>query len=177
MSILDLVLLGLFLIAGFNGYRKGLIGQAASLAGLILGIWGAIHFSDFTANFLTENFSMNSKYLSLISFGITFAIILVAAHLIGFLVEKIFDLAFLGIVNSLLGVVFGVLKTALIISVLIVLLSGASTKLKIIPDDFGSNSLLYGPVKRLAPSIFPYLNFNELKETIQTKINTVKEGS
>lgn len=175
MSIIDLILIGLFILAGFNGYKKGFIGQAASLVGLVLGIWGAIHFSDFTANFLTEQFSFTSKYLPLISFAITFVVILVAVHFIGSLVEGLFNLAFLGIVNSLLGVVFGVLKTALIISVILVLLGSVSHRIKIIPDDFGSKSLFYGPVKRLAPSIFPYLKFEELKESIESKFKVLKD--
>lgn len=175
MSIIDIVLVGLFILAGFNGYKKGFIGQAAALAGLILGIWGAIHFSDFTATFLSEQFSFNSKYLPLIAFAITFVGILIAVHFLGVLVEGLFSLAFLGIINSLLGVVFGVLKTALILSVLLVLLGNVSNKEKIIPADFGSNSMFYGPIKRLAPTIFPSLNFNEIKETIEGKFDPIKE--
>ncbi|HOP03508.1 MAG TPA: CvpA family protein [Tenuifilaceae bacterium] len=175
MSIIDLVLIGLFLIAGFNGYKKGVIDQAATLAGLVLGIWGAIHFSDFTANFLAEQFSFTSQYMPLISFAITFVVILVGVHFIGALVEKIISLAFLGIVNSLLGVVFGVLKTALILSVILVLLGNISHRIKVIPDDFGSKSMLYGPVKRLAPAIFPYLKFEDIKKSIESKFQPTEE--
>jgi len=175
MSIIDLVLVGLFILAGFNGYKKGFIGQAAGLAGLVLGIWGAIHFSDLTANFLKEQFSFNSNYLPLISFAVTFVAILIAVHFIGALVEGVFKLAFLGIINSLLGVVFGVLKTALILSVILVLLGNISHRIKVIPDDFGSNSLFYNPIKKLAPSIFPYLNFEELKESIESKFTPTEE--
>lgn len=175
MSIIDLILVILFLIAGFNGYKKGLVGQAAGLIGLVLGIWGAIHFSDFTATFLSEQFSFNSKYLPLISFALTFVVILIAVHFVGKLVEGLINLAFLGIVNSLLGIVFGVLKTALILSVILVLLGNISHRIKIIPDDFGSKSIFYGPIKRLAPSIFPYLNFEDLKQSIESKLKTIKE--
>jgi membrane protein required for colicin V production len=90
-------------------------------------------------------------------------------------VEGVFKLAFLGIVNSLLGVVFGVLKTALILSVILVLLGSISHRIKVIPDDFGSNSLFYGPVKRLAPSIFPYLKFEELKQSVESKFKPLKD--
>jgi membrane protein required for colicin V production len=175
MSIIDLVLIGLFLIAGFSGYKKGFIDQAATLAGLVLGIWGAIHFSDLTATFMAEQFSFTSKYMPLISFAITFAVILVGVHFIGALVEKIISLAFLGIVNSLLGVVFGVLKTALILSVILVIFGSISERIKIIPDDFGSKSMLYGPVKRLAPAIFPYLKFEDLKHSIESKFKQPEE--
>jgi membrane protein required for colicin V production len=175
MSILDIILVGLFILAGFNGYRRGLIGQAASLAGLVIGIWGAIHFSDFTANFLIENFSFKTKYLPLIAFAITFAVLVVAVHFVGILAEKIFDMAFLGLANSLLGVVFGVLKTALILSVVLLLLGKISDKVKIIPDNFGEKSLFYKPIEKLAPAIFPYLNFEEIKSTLEETFVPKKE--
>lgn len=175
MSILDIILLVLFVFAGFNGYKKGFIGQAAGLAGLLVGIWGAIHFSDFTANLLTEHFNLNSQYLPLIAFAITFAALVVAVHFVGILAENIIKLAFLGLANSLLGVVFGVLKTALILSVVLLLLGKVSDRVKIIPDNFGENSLFYGPVKRLAPTIFPYLNFDEIKSTIEDTFKTKPE--
>jgi membrane protein required for colicin V production len=167
MSILDIVLLVLFIFAGFNGYRKGFIGQAAGLAGLLVGIWGAIHFSDFTAKLLAEHLSLTSQYLPLIAFAVTFAALVVAVHFVGVIAENIIKLAFLGLANSILGVIFGVLKTALILSVILLLLGKVSDRVRIIPDNFGENSLFFGPVERLAPSIFPYLNFDEIKSTIE----------
>lgn len=175
MTILDIVLIALFIFAGFNGYKKGLIGQAAGLVGLLLGIWGAIHFSDFTAGLITEHFSFNSAYLPLIAFAITFAAIVVGVHFVGKLAEGIINLAFLGLANKLLGVAFGVLKTALILSVILLLLGKVSERVRIIPDDFGQESMLYGPVERLAPSIFPYLNFEEIKHKVQDTFTVQKE--
>lgn len=174
MSILDIILLVLFLYAGFNGYNKGIIRQAAGLVGLLVGIWGAIHFSDFTASLLIEHFSLTSEYLPLIAFAITFVGIIIAVHFIGLLAEGIVNLAFLGLANSILGVVFAVLKTALILSVILLLLGKVSDKVKIIPDNLGEKSLFYAPIERLAPSIFPYLNFAEIKSSLE-EFNPVKK--
>ena len=142
MSILDIILLAFFIYAGFKGFRKGFVVQAAGLVGLIIGIWGAIRFSGFTVSFLTEQFSITTKYLPLIAFAITFAALVVAIHFIGILVEGIINLALLGVVNKLLGVVFGILKMALIFSVILLLIDKVNDKVKIIPDDFGEKSFL-----------------------------------
>ncbi|MDD2550577.1 MAG: CvpA family protein [Bacteroidales bacterium] len=175
MTILDIVLLVVFIFAGFNGYKKGLIAQAAGLIGLLLGIWGAIHFSDFTANLMVEQWSFSSPYLPLISFAITFVIILVGVYFIGKIAEGIVNLAFLGIINKLLGLVFGVLKTALIFSVILLLLGKLSSRVKVVPDNFGEDSFLYGPVERLAPSIFPYLNFEGIKDKVEDTFTPDKQ--
>lgn len=175
MSILDIILIAVFIFAGFNGYKKGLIGQAAGLVGLLLGIWGAIHFSDFTAGLIMDLFSFNSPYMPLIAFAVTFVAIVVGIHFLGALAEGIVNLAFLGLANKLLGVAFGVVKTALILSVILLLLGKVSDRVRVIPDDFGKNSLLYGPVERLAPSIFPYLNFDEIKEKVEETFSVSKD--
>jgi membrane protein required for colicin V production len=175
MSVLDIILLVLFIFAGFNGYKKGFIGQAAGLAGLLVGIWGAIHFSDYTAKLLAEHLSLTSQYMPLIAFAVTFAALVVAVHFVGVLAENVIKLAFLGMANTILGVIFGVLKTALILSVILLLVGKVSDRIKIIPDNFGENSLFYGPVERLAPSIFPYLNFEEIKSTIEETFTSKSE--
>lgn len=175
MSYIDIILLVIFVIAGFNGYKTGFVRQVASLAGLLLGIWGAIHFSEFTANFLVENFEIKTKYLSIISFALTFVVILIAVHFLGELVTKIFDLAMLGFANSLLGVVFGVIKTILVLSVLLVLADKFSDKVRILPSNLEERSLFYKPIKNVAPAIFPYLHFEEIQSKLKETFSNEEE--
>jgi len=173
MSIIDIVLIGIFIFAGFRGYQKGFVSQLASLVGLLLGIWGAIKFSDYTANLLAEHLHITTQYLPLIAFAITFGIIVIAVHFLGSLVEGLFEMAFLGFANSVLGVVFGVLKTAFILSVFLVIIEKADTKINLLPKDIEEKSLFYHPIARLAPSIFPYLNFDEIKTKLKETFDPV----
>ncbi len=175
MSFIDIILIVIFIFAGFQGYKKGFIGQLAGLAGLLLGIWGGIKFSDYTAGLLKEYFHLTTEYLPLISFAVTFFVILFAVHFIGKLVEGIFDMAFLGFANSILGVVFGVLKMAFIMSVIIVIIEKADTKVNVLPDNISEKSLFYKPVAKLAPSIFPYLNFDEIRSKLKETFNPVNK--
>ena len=173
MNFIDFILIAVFIFAGFRGYQKGFVSQFASLAGLLLGIWGAIKFSDYTAGLMSEHLHITTEYLPLIAFAITFAIIVIAIHFLGNLVEGLFELAFLGFANSILGVVFGVLKTAFILSVILVILDKTDTKIKILPKDISQKSLFYHPIERLAPSIFPDLNFDEIKTKLKDTFDPV----
>ncbi len=167
MSLIDIILIAIFIIAGFHGYKKGLVSQFASLAGLLLGIWGALKFSNFTAGLLTKNFHLTTEYLHLIAFGVTFIGIVIIVHFIGKAVEGLFELAFLGYANSILGVVFGVLKMAFILSVFLIIIEKTNTKVNVLPDNIAEKSIFYRPVVRLAPSIFPDLNFDEIKTKLK----------
>lgn len=175
MSFIDIILIVLFILAGFHGYQKGFVNQLASFVGLILGIWCAIKFSDYTAGILTEHLHLTTEYLPLIAFAVTFLIVVIVVHFIGNLVDGLFELAFLGFANSILGVVFGVLKTAFILSVILIIMEKADTKINVLPKDIAEKSLFYRPIAHLAPSIFPDLNFDEiktkLKETFEPVVN------
>jgi membrane protein required for colicin V production len=173
MSFIDIILIAIFIAAGFSGYKKGFVSQLASLAGLLLGIWGAIKFSSLTAEFLSHYIS--SEYLNLIAFSITFCIIVVIVHFIGVAVEGIFDMAFLGFANSILGVVFGVLKTAFILSIVIVIIDKTSPKYNPLPKDISEKSIFYRPISRLAPSIFPSLKFDEIKTKLKETLTPDKK--
>ena len=54
MGFID-VILGLLLVYGlYKGFRNGLILEIASIAALIAGIYGAIHFSYIAAGYLSQ---------------------------------------------------------------------------------------------------------------------------
>lgn len=175
MIIVDIILVAVFILAGFAGYKKGFVAEFASLAGLLLGILGAIKFSDYTADLLRENFNITTQYLGLIAFAITFFVIVLLVHLLGKIVEGIFEMAFLGFANSILGVVFGVLKTAFILSVVLVILEKADIKMNFLPKDIAEKSLFYRPIQRLAPAVFPDLNFDEIKAKLKETFDPVNK--
>ncbi|MGM0497091.1 MAG: CvpA family protein, partial [Bacteroidota bacterium] len=146
MNVIDLVFLILLLWSAYKGFRKGFILQLSTLAALLLGIFGAIKFSDFTATLLTENFEISNQYIHIIAFAVTFIVIVIAVHLIAKLIEKLIQAIALGFINRLLGVVFGVAKVAFIISIILVLVNKANDKYNFLPEENTEKSLLYQPL-------------------------------
>jgi membrane protein required for colicin V production len=153
--------------AAYKGFSKGFINQAASLVALLAGILGAIKFSGFTAEVLTSEFDIKTQYLSLIAFAITFIGIVVAVHFVARMVDKLLSAAALGFVNRLAGLLFGLIKTAFIISVLLVILNNADKKLNFLPREKIEESYLYQPLSAFAPMIFPYLQFDQIRNPIE----------
>jgi len=83
MNYIDLVLVIILIIAAFQGFQKGFIVELASLAALILGIWGAIKFSDWTAGFITKTTGFHSDNMNTIAFVLTFIAIVILIHILG----------------------------------------------------------------------------------------------
>lgn len=167
MNTIDLVFAILLLWAAYRGYSKGFIVQLATLAALLLGILGAVMFSDFTSGLIIKKFEVSGQYLPIISFALTFIAIVIAVHILAKALNKLIDAIALGIINRLLGVLFSVLKIAFIVSIILVLINKADNKYNFIPNETKEKSLLYRPLSNFAPMIFPYLNFDKLKESFE----------
>lgn len=157
MSIIDIVLGALLLFGLIRGAMKGLFVEVASLVALVLGVYGAIHFSGFAAGFLESKVDWNEKTINIVAFAITFVIIVLAISLAGKALTKLADFAALGILNKLLGGVFGALKIGLILSVLLIVFNKLNNTLPFMEKEDLEESLLYEPVKSLAPLVFPNL--------------------
>jgi membrane protein required for colicin V production len=171
MNWIDATILIILILSAVSGFTNGLVKEAASLAALILGIWGAIKFSTFTAEKLYDYFDMSGKYVGVIAFLVTFGIIVVIIHFIGNLADKVIHAVSLGFVNRLLGIGFGLLKSVLIMSVFFVILNAIDARKPFLPRDRIEESKFYNPISDFAPMIFPIIgeggfnrSFNRFKK-------------
>ncbi|WP_425076233.1 CvpA family protein [Psychroserpens sp. S379A] len=163
MTVIDIILGALLLFGLIRGFMKGLFVEVASLVALIAGVYGAIHFSNFAAEFLNSKLDWDEKYINIVAFAITFVIIVLTIALAGKALTKLANFAALGILNKLLGGVFGALKIGLILSILLIVFDNMNDTIPFADEDDLENSILYEPVKGLAPMLFPSI-LNKGKE-------------
>jgi membrane protein required for colicin V production len=155
MNVFDIVIT-VFLLFGFvRGIMKGLFIEIASLVALIGGVWGSIHFSYFIGDFLKESVSWSEKQISLAAFAITFILIIVVVSLLGKFLTKLADLAALGLINKAFGGVFGLVKIGLVLSIVFIFFDRMNSTISFIDKETLEESILYKPVKSIAPTIFP----------------------
>lgn len=170
MSVLDIILGALILFGLVRGFMKGLFVEVASLVALVAGVYGAIHFSNFAAEFLVEKVNWNEKTINITAFAITFVVIVLAIALAGKALTKLADFAALGIINKLFGGFFGGLKIALVLSVLLIVFDRMNSKIPFASDEDLEESILYKPVKSLVPMILPsILNTEEDDSSIMNQ--------
>ncbi len=157
MSVLDIIFLVLLLFGLINGFRNGLFVEVASLVALVAGVYGAIHFSNFAADFLMSKVDWNEKTVNITAFAITFIVIVLVISLAGKALTKLANFAALGILNKLLGGVFGILKIAVILSVILIIFDSMNKTLPFTDKEDLEDSMLYNPIKSLVPTIFPVI--------------------
>jgi len=100
---------------------------------------------------------------------VAFVAIVIIVHLVAFLVEKLVKAVALSFVNRLLGMAFGLLVSAFVISMILWPINEVNEQKQIIKPERIEGSLLYKPLSALAPAIFPYLKKEEWKEYVPKK--------
>ena len=179
MNWIDLFIVVILIIAIVRGFTDGLVREVAALAALIFGIWGAIKFSSFTAGKLYEWFDMTGQYVGIISFLITFGVIVIVIHFIGIVADKIIDAASIGFMNRLLGILFGFFKSVLILSVFFVILNAIDTRRPFLPEEAIEQSKFFNPIADIAPAIFPVIGeggYNRSFERFKKKPDEEKKS-
>ncbi len=155
MEIIDIILGALLIYGLVRGFMKGFFIEVASLLSLLIGLYGAIHFSYFVADWLKLKVAWDAKYIQAAAFAITFLIILVLVSIVGKLLTKIIDAAQLGILNKIAGAVFGAAKIGMILSVIINIFGKMNDTITFVKQETLDNSILYQPTKSFAPTLFP----------------------
>lgn len=159
MSInpIDLVLSLVLGYGCFQGFRKGLLVEMASLIALILGLWGAFLFADWAKIFLQSYLNIKPIILSALSYLIVFVGIVLSISLVAKIVTKIINLVALGLINRLLGGFFGILKIGLVLSALLYLIHRLNFLITLIDPALLESSFLYDPILSLGQFFFDWI--------------------
>lgn len=169
MNWIDCSLLAIFCFAALRGFTRGFILELCGLIGLVLGIWGAIHFHHRLANWL----GIQDRHEA-ISFLITVLVILVAVHFLGVALTKVIEAAELSLPNKLGGTLLGAVRAAFSLSVLLNVLSAGSDRGLTLLTEPLQDSALAPALRSFAPAIIP-----ELGETkwVRKAIEALEHGA
>ena len=102
--MIDIIFVVLLIIAIIKGIRKGLVVAIFSIIAYIIGIAAALKLSAVVAVHLQKNITLSLKWLPFISFALVFFVVVILVNWSGKLIEKTFEMAFMGWANRIAGV-------------------------------------------------------------------------
>ena len=175
MNWLDLIIILVLLGGVASGYKNGFVGEIASLAGLILGIWGAIKLSWWTADLL-EGFGLSFSLMPVVAFIITFLIITIIMQIVAGLVNNLLETLAMNWINKIAGIVAGIFKAALFVSVILLVFDAIDERNRIIPEKVQGKSLLYEPMSELVPTLLPFLKLEDLRRAGKEEDKLLKQS-
>ena len=160
MGFLDIVLLAMLIIGLASGFMRGFFVELASLVALIAGVYGAFHFSNYAVAFFEERVDWDENTVNIVALVSTFLIIVLVISLAGKALTKIADFAMLGLLNKIMGAIFGCLKVAVTLSVFLIVLDKLNANILFVKEEDKVASVLYRPLKSVVPTIFPNVIVN-----------------
>ncbi len=120
----DYAIIGIILISTFISLVRGFVKEALSLGGWILAFWVSMSFSAPLSRLLRSGIDDPSLRL-IVAFIILFVLSLIATSVINFFISKLVQRTGLTGTDRFLGMIFGFLRGALMVSIL-VLFAGMS---------------------------------------------------
>ena len=157
MNLLDIILLILLIPGTIRGISRGFLEQAVTLAGIVLAGYMAYHFSEPVCNWLAQYITVSDTVLHVIGFAVMMLGVLIIVMFFAKLLTRVADMASLGWFNRVLGFVFSLAVSAVILSLIIILFDTVNTKFELVKTPILTDSVLYGHLKDLGYFVFPYL--------------------
>jgi membrane protein required for colicin V production len=117
--ILDIIVAVILILAVIRGYRQGLIVALFSLIAFIIGIAAAMKLSVVAAGYIGKAVNISDKWLPIISFVVVFLIVVLLVRLGAKFIQKTVELAMLGWVNRVGGILLNIGLYIIIFSVML----------------------------------------------------------
>ena len=119
LNYIDIILLVPLAIGLVRGLFKGFIKEVFGLLAIVLGILVSYFYADDLAAYLRTSFENAGSWLDILSYLITFSLTALAINLLAKYLTNLSKLMALGLINRLVGGLFGFLKVLLIFMLII----------------------------------------------------------
>ncbi len=167
--IIDVILIFLLILAIIKGFRQGLIVALFSMLAFIIGLAAAMKLSVVVAGYIGKAVKISDKWLPIISFAVVFLIVVLLVRLGAGFIQKTIELAMLGWVNRLGGILLYACLYVFIFSVLIFY----ADQLNFIKPETKTDSVTYSYIQPWGPKLIEGLGkiipvfkgmFNDLED-------------
>ena len=156
-TALDIVLLLCFIPALIRGAKKGFIDQLIGIATLLIGSFLSFRLSRSVSLSLAPTFpNVDIKILGILSFVLIFAIVSILLWMLGRLIEKALRATSLGWFNRLLGVLFSLVITCILLGILISLFEPLNARFSFVEPGSLDSSAVYRMIRRFSQQVLPY---------------------
>ncbi len=150
MNLIDLIIIALFGYGIIKGYNKGLIIELSSFFGIFISFFISTNLDDIISKQIVELVNINFDIVNILVFILVFLLSYSAIIFIAKGFTKLIKFVYLGLLNSLLGSLFGGLKLLLIL----IILSKIIFSFSLIPLKSLSESVLIIQLHILSEIIF-----------------------
>lgn len=159
VNYLDVILAVPLVYGLIRGFVKGFVIEAASLVGLVLGVFVASILADIAGRVITAMFTWNPMVVKIMAFILGFVIVIVLVQLLARALEKVVHFSGLGLLNRILGMVAGFFKIAFMLGIILIFVSRLSDKTSWISRETLEGSTIYSGVSAYTHKLIPHRDY------------------
>ena len=174
MNYLDVIILVPLAYVAYRGFVNGLIREVFGIVGIILAVFVAFEYMGPAAEFISPFIDLTDNSV-LITGIVLFILVLIVVRFFAWLLEQLFRLVRMGVVNKFAGFIFATLKGAIFLSAILLLLAGIGIPSEEIRDE----SELYPVIIYAAPAAYDMAAslYPGTKDFINTIEKTIEENN
>ena len=143
MTWLDIVILVPLLIGVVLGLKRGVVTELFTILSVIGGFIGAKVWAPQVSHWLQHQVNWNGTICDVLAYALLFLAIAAALTVVGSLISRLLKAIKLGVVNRLLGALFGAGKWILIMFVVVFCVDKIDQTFHILKADLKSKSVVY----------------------------------
>lgn len=171
MIFFDILTIGVLIWMVINGIKNGLVAQIFSLLGIIAGVALAIGYGDEVGS----AFGFAPQYTAVAGFLIILFTTLIVATLVAKLFAKLLSAIGLDWANTLLGVLFAIVKGLVVLSMLYAAIFNLNERFQLIDTQRFDESVSFNIVRKVAQPLLEYWETTVPTTTTTTTITETNE--
>ena len=172
MNYLDIIILVLAGVGVISGLRRGFVKELSGVIALIMGYIGASTLAPYLEPTIANLLDGDKVVMAGVAWVGAFLIIVLAFNLLGIFVAKLLEIAMMGVIDKLLGAVFGAAKAILLMSLAFNLLSMAGWPSK----ELIAKTKYYEPTVKVGQWAFAWIKENNISlERLRDLPKTIEE--
>ena len=126
MNLIDSICLIILIYGSYKGFKNGIVGELLSFLGILLGIYLSKKYYPIVDEYLATIFDSTNQLVSLISVILIFSVTIILTKILSKVITKALNVMALGLLNKLIGSIFGLLKYLLILCIITFIFSQAN---------------------------------------------------
>ena len=165
MNVFDVIVIICLGYGLIRGLIKGFIVEISGVIAIFFGVLGAFKFASLFTKFIFKYVALDPKIVQGICFLILFIGIVYGISLLAKMITKTLQIIALGLLNRIMGGLFGLIKWLVIISSLILVFNQIESVISLVPEAYIAESIVYIYLVDLGILLFDWLlNNNPISE-------------
>ena len=153
MNFFDIITIVVFLWAVVIGWRSGFVSQFLSLLGVVVGAVLALRYGAAVGALC----NIDPRFAAVAGFLIIFVLAVIASNVAAWFLRGVLKFVGLKWVNTLLGILFSLLKGLAVLAMMFISIKSLNTHLQFVEPSYITSSYTFEPVCKIAAPVFEYL--------------------